>query len=618
MPLPKPSPEQQALIDGFVKGQNVISNSAAGSGKSTTGLNLIDAYLEKNPNKHVLLVAFQKNVQQEFERKAKDNLSEDKQTFLTIKTSYSLGLALLKQRYPYLRNPETFKANLIVAKLLGGVYARKGGRDSLMATTLYGMWEDTKRALIGLYNVSQARMLSTLEDVKQLEIERNIFTTAPSHDILDVVVRAIAIAQQELEEHNKYDFIDMVSIPARLGLVADFKYDAIVVDEAQDLSPAQRAVVVAHAHANTQFAFLGDRSQAIMQFAGATTTTMDDLKSTFNAVEYRIPTSYRIPIKVRDLARQFVPDLQARPNAPTGWVGNIGVTKAVAKMEAGDLVIARNVASLLEVAVITMASQKKVRFRGNDIKGQVQDAIAAIERVWGLKNFPYGVTEYVAQYIKMIHDKHGVDGTETQVDEIRKLGIGLNALYAHANSLGFGGEKFPQWVTGLFDEKIKGGVIEFLSIHQSKGGEANNVFIILPEGGLPYRTNKMSPLQRIEEDNVAYVAYTRAKNSLWLVVPDSEEKPLAQSEPEVTKEEYLSPEGRFIKKTEWANIQLIDVYEKYIHLVGDYKMDSSALRELKIANLQQQVKNSLIEANRESDWNKLAIKLGLTKQPNLL
>lgn len=57
------------------------------------------------------------------------------------------------------------------------------------------------------------------------------------------------------------------------------------------------------------------------------------------------------------------------------------------------------------------------------------------------------------------------------------------------------------------------------SIHQMKGGEADNVYI-MDYPLLPYIKNQMTDEDKIQERNLKYVAITRAKKSLKLVVPN--------------------------------------------------------------------------------------------------
>ena len=64
-------------------------------------------------------------------------------------------------------------------------------------------------------------------------------------------------------------------------------------------------------------------------------------------------------------------------------------------------------------------------------------------------------------------------------------------------------------IKSIFTDEIQGIVLS--TVHKIKGLEANRVFIIRPDL-LPMQTAK--PWQHIQEKNLQYVAYTRAKLDL--------------------------------------------------------------------------------------------------------
>ena len=61
------------------------------------------------------------------------------------------------------------------------------------------------------------------------------------------------------------------------------------------------------------------------------------------------------------------------------------------------------------------------------------------------------------------------------------------------------------------------------SIHQAKGSETNNVFVLNEAEPMIY--NYMSPEQKQQEINLSYVSLTRAKENLYLVeMPKKEDE----------------------------------------------------------------------------------------------
>ena len=71
-------------------------------------------------------------------------------------------------------------------------------------------------------------------------------------------------------------------------------------------------------------------------------------------------------------------------------------------------------------------------------------------------------------------------------------------------------------ISRLFDDKESGNSIMLSTVHKAKGLEAENVYIICPEL-LPFRHKNQQLWEIQQENNLAYVAITRAKNRLVYV-----------------------------------------------------------------------------------------------------
>ena len=62
--------------------------------------------------------------------------------------------------------------------------------------------------------------------------------------------------------------------------------------------------------------------------------------------------------------------------------------------------------------------------------------------------------------------------------------------------------------------------ITLSTIHQQKGGEAENVIVSLDIGKMAYEEYRTNP---INEHRLFYVAFSRAKNNLYIQLPQSKE-----------------------------------------------------------------------------------------------
>ncbi len=80
-----------------------------------------------------------------------------------------------------------------------------------------------------------------------------------------------------------------------------------------------------------------------------------------------------------------------------------------------------------------------------------------------------------------------------------------------------------QRIESLFDERRP--QIKLATVHRTKGLEADRVFILRPDA-LPLVRPEQQPWQLEQEMNLKYVAYTRAKESLFIVADCAEDTPL--------------------------------------------------------------------------------------------
>lgn len=591
--LPQPSAYQEVGLDLVCEGENTIWNNVAGSGKSTMGLTIVQRTCELHPDWRILLVCFQRNVRQEFQNRAGDVFSDNILTRnLTIQTSYSIGLELLKSKYGH-RDINATRINYQMAGKLRRLYNKYGENKSL---DMFGLpFEEIKRPMMAWYNLSALRVVGKYQDMMDIEQERQLFDEEPHELLAEIVWDMLEYADKTVVEGEKVwnaklrqeeikmqiDYTDMVAHVARHHeeMRGKVVYNQIIVDEAQDTSIAQLETIKCLANAYTQWVFLGDRKQSIMQFAGARLSTVDILKNQFDCQEVRVPVSYRIPTKVRDEARKFVPDLECPEGTKEGFVGYIRYKKALEKLEAGDLIIARTIGQLLEFSILAVSNGVPVNFRGADIRAILMDSLNAIKIGYGFRDFDKSVNDYVNDKVSHIRERDGDNADEDKILDLKRLGKALIALYEHANANGFrGSDAFEEFVKGLFAKEAEDETITLadrvvsLTIHQSKGGEADTVWLLMPPGGFPYRTDDMTESQMVEEDNIAYVAITRAKRALWYVIPDND---TTISEPmmTITEQATLIPEKKFVPIEEaLANnpmFPMIDLGDSYMQALAD-------------------------------------------------
>ena len=88
-------------------------------------------------------------------------------------------------------------------------------------------------------------------------------------------------------------------------------------------------------------------------------------------------------------------------------------------------------------------------------------------------------------------------------------------------------EHFIPYVEQMLNTTKPKDCIICTSIHQAKGLEANNVFVL--NNGRPFVELSRNNIQKQQENNLSYVALTRAKQHLYLVASKESEDLLDES-----------------------------------------------------------------------------------------
>jgi len=303
------------------------------------------------------------------------------------------------------------------------------------------------------------------------------------------------------------DGSDMIFLPIRNGWLRP-KWDLGVVDEAQDMTPAQLEIF--QGVVRGRIAVVGDNCQAIFAFRGADSNSLDRLKQELNARELPLTVTYRCGKAIVAEAVQMVPDFQAGEDNPEGAVEYLEASKLMAALEPGDFLLSRVNAPLVSVAMSLLKAGKRARIAGKDVgKGlvalirkmaarSVPDLMGKIA-VWEQREIDRLTKRYQARPAAL---QQRIEAAQDQAAMLTSLAEGAHSV-----------DDVSAAITTLFTDDGLGaaGVITCSSVHRAKGLEANRVFILAHT----LRSHTQ------EEINISYVAITRAKLLLTFVVPDA-------------------------------------------------------------------------------------------------
>ena len=113
----------------------------------------------------------------------------------------------------------------------------------------------------------------TKENICQLVNHFGIDVNGSLDQVCKFAPQLLEASHEHSGEIKYIDFDDMIYLPAKLGLVKK-SFDLLIVDEAQDLNPAQHELVV---RGSKQVLAVGDDKQAIYGFRGSDSNSINNL-----------------------------------------------------------------------------------------------------------------------------------------------------------------------------------------------------------------------------------------------------------------------------------------------------------------------------------------------------
>lgn len=470
------SPEQLGIYDAVENSyDNLLVQAVAGSGKTTT---LVEATARAEGS--TLFLAFNKAIAEELKTRVRSG---------DVKTMNALGHRV------WLDNSS---AKFEMRKL--GILL-----DKLCPPDIVKDYGYTISRTVGLAK-SLALGLTIGEPVTPSEmaiIIENFQFDVPCERVLEVSQYASAAFELSVRDQSTFDFDDQLYGPLFHGW--DYPvYSNVMVDEAQDLSPIQHAML--QAMHGSRIIAVGDRHQAIYGFRGASHDSMDELQSIFSMTELPLSTTYRCPIEVTREAQAINRDIQWREGAASGEVNTLDDDQTDPKLfTPGQMVLGRTNAPLFRAILRHIRDREPCRVLSNFL-----DTFQSFVR--GLAKGPKGSTE-LRSAIDVIHrlDKWYLKEREAAQGRRGRLAY-LSDRYETVKLL-------LEQHTTVYEAcetvrrlaECRTGPL-FSTIHKAKGLEASDVYVIRPDL-LPH---PMADGERelVQESNLKYVAITRSSNRL--------------------------------------------------------------------------------------------------------
>ena len=486
-----------------------------GSGKTTYLLNIVESELEAEvPSNKIGYFAFTKKAATEAKERGMrkfPHLNPDTD-FPWFRTLHSLAFRCLAIGTKDMMAPENYHE-----------FAREAGiQISVDAMAEEDFMVKADHPILNEINIARIKGLDLREHYNRsrIEIEWHYF---------EYIERAY---RHYKESRNLLDFTDLlervVEDPERLP-----RLDALIIDEAQDLSRLQWKLVEQLALRAHRTFLAGDDDQAVYTWAGADVDSFLSFEGEIKVLEQ----SYRVPARVHALADRVVHRIKKRQ--PKVWrareeAGSVQYYNDWQQVDItrGDWLVLAAANYMLSEMHDWLKSQGLLfeRHGQRSIPEGVLTAVVGWERLRKGAEVDYPTLKTIYKYLSTDSVKHGYKGLKTAsvegmytMDRLKaEQGLLTDVIWHEA--LTKIAEDKRNYIIALLRRGIKitgRAPIKLSTIHGAKGGEADNVLLM---GDLTTKFAKDYERNADDINRLLYVGITRAKQSLHIVLPRNEQK----------------------------------------------------------------------------------------------
>ena len=328
------------------------------------------------------------------------------------------------------------------------------------------------------------------------------------------------------------DFGDMLYLPYIWNLYPPFTSDFVFVDECQDLSKSQLEIVMKYIHPQGRIMSVGDPQQSIYGFTGADIESFENLKNRTNAHLLSLTGCFRCPLAIVRLAQTIKTEIVGKKNYE-GIIDQISLKEIVKYAKPDDLILSRLNVDILNILIEFIELDKKVHIHEDQAKEVISqfkniffdtDLSTDLNNELQFKNLINSVRFRSTRFIENNSKKYISNNEKEEYIKIE--------LYELETKLKFITNRWTDWkgecnnVNDILEKMLeffKAGDngVEISTIHRAKGIERDRVYIVNFDK-LPFSRPGHQYWETVQEKNLQYVAITRAREELYLVVAKPE------------------------------------------------------------------------------------------------
>ena len=394
------------------------------------------------------------------------------------------------------------------------------GRSLGIEVTVYSNGEETT----GFVNSdSEYFNIINAARIKEIPIEEEYNTDMYSQDLDQ---NLLYILRDELnnykESYHLKDFTDMIE----KFIVAELcpKYDVVFIDEAQDLSPIQWKMFDILKKNSKHVILAGDDDQAIYGWAGADVKRFQQEP----AKEIVLPQSYRVPKRVQHIADNILSRIPDERRLEKKWKaqdedGSINPVTSIedVPLHKGKwLVLARVNDKLIKLKPLLRDMGIYFEYKNRkSYKTHLYDAIQNYKRWTNGSQLSISECRDLFEFFgKEFPEK------EERLYDLKEFGYSPTQQWFEVFETEPEDSLYIRTMLQAGEELSKEARVKLSTIHSAKGGEADNVLLIMDNTKMIREAIEKSPDKDDEEHRVWYVGVTRTKQNLYIMAAKKEAK----------------------------------------------------------------------------------------------
>lgn len=435
-----PTEEQLAIIDSVKNtDDNILINALAGAGKTTT-LEMIQAASSVKP---VLCLAFNKKIAEAMAKRFPGTT--------TVRTFNGCGHRIWSKVVSSISLDAKKMHNLLSEE----INSHEGEDKKELREAYWEIINATSLAkslgyiLEGKYTQGK-RLISKVEFISKLDERPTPFVLSTIDSLLGESIR--------LAYKGLIDFNDQVFMPALFSATFP-RFPLVLVDEAQDLSPVNHALL--DKLGKNRVCAVGDDFQSIYGFRGAVIGGMGQLRERFSMSTLPLTVSFRCPSEIVKAVHWRVPQFK--------WIREGGIVGEIRNPTCdsfpdGCSIICRNNAPLFRLAFALLSNRRSVSVAGSDIGPKL---------IRLLKKIGQGGDRRADLLIKIAGWRHDKLLRSQSPSTINDTADCLKVFAGYGETL----DSAVAYAEHLFKQQ---GTLKLMTGHKSKGLEFDQVFHLDP------------------------------------------------------------------------------------------------------------------------------------------